>query len=71
MLHNIREWRGGGEEEIFDMQKFSEAWNMGILSLVQVYNPLCMFLVYKNASAYFMVSILVSQHAERVIRPSL
>jgi len=53
------------------MQKFSEAWNMGILSLVQVYNPLCMFLVYKNASAYFMVSILVSQHAERVIRPSL
>jgi hypothetical protein len=32
--------------------------------LVKVLVPLCMFLLYKKASAYFMVSILVSQHAE-------
>ena len=32
--------------------------------LVKILVPLCTFLLYKNVSAYFMISILVSQHAE-------
>jgi len=32
--------------------------------LVKVLVPPCTFLLYKNVSAYFMISILVSQHAE-------
>jgi hypothetical protein len=61
MLHSMSELRGGGGGR---RCKFSETWNMHVWSfLLQVVVPLCMFLLYKNASAYFMTTILVSQDA--------
>jgi len=59
MLQSIRETEGG-----FSICEILWGVEYDSSFLVKVLVPLCTFLLYKNVSAYFMISILVSQHAE-------
>jgi len=59
--NDVAEYQGDGGFSICEI-----LWGVEYDSsfLVKVLVPPCTFLLYKNVSAYFMISILVSQHAE-------